>query len=125
MSGVEVGVIVKVGDGISVGGTDVSVGVGVKVCVGGGVLVSAGRGVSVHVGVGVFVDVGVQVGVGVCAGVPVDVGKTIAVIVWVGVAVGFVGLGWQISALGAVPVGGLCTVTLCSVWPLGPITSRR
>ena len=74
--GVEVGngVLVLVGPGgevdvavgVSVGPTEVSVGVGVKVLVGVGVKVLVGVGVKVLVGVGVKVLVGVGVSVGAC-----------------------------------------------------------
>ena len=55
---------VDVGVGVSVGPTEVSVGVGVKVLVGVGVKVLVGVGVKVLVGVGVKVFVGVGVLVG-------------------------------------------------------------
>ena len=104
MSGVRVGVTVNVGEGVSVPGSGVLVGVAVGVSVGKGVAVSPGRGVGVHVGVNVTVGVGVQVGVAVRVAVPVDVGKTTGVDVTVGVGGGRVGS--QIALSSGMPVGG-------------------
>jgi len=62
-------------DGVSVGGTGVSVGIGVSVTVAVGVRISVGVAVGVSVGTGVLVDVGSGVFVGL--GVGVDVGISV------------------------------------------------
>lgn len=96
MSGVGVGVGVKVG----LSGVDVGCGVGVRV--GSGLGVRVGVGVSVGIGLGVAVDVGGGVMVAVGDGVGVRVGVLVAVGVGVWVAVG---IGVSVGSGVAVGIG--------------------